>query len=71
MAARKAIEGEISRGNIHGVINGREMDLNRMGGFLGGKLDVLIRTIKNKTENHWYPKRDGWDRIKDNRIKLV
>jgi hypothetical protein len=29
------------------------------------ELRRLNRTIKNKTENHWHRKKDGWERIKN------
>lgn len=31
---------------------------------LGSKLDRLDKTIKNKTENHFHKRGDGWERIK-------
>ncbi len=38
-----------------------------MTNVLGGKIDTLINTVKNKQEIHLLPRKDGWEKIKKGR----
>lgn len=58
--AQEALEAGIGRGRVVSLSKA-ERDMAYM---LAGKMDTLNRTVKNKSEFHLYPKKDGWERIK-------
>jgi hypothetical protein len=60
--AQAAMEAGIGRGKLSRLQG--DDNLKELRDTLGSKLDKLTKTVKDKQENHWYPKKDGWERIK-------